>query len=592
MLSFTRTPGFRSGALFFFVSLSLTLAAYAFHLGGDYIGDDTGRIEALTTLNLDVHPLRFMYNSLGDRPLLILSVYFDMEILGFGPLGMRVENIILFCFIALLLRILITNLARAFDFEISGVLRDLVLILVLVHPLNTQAVGNIIQRGILLSTLFGLISTLLLLQCRGNPRTLSWKVSLLVWCLALLSKPNVVFLPVWWGLMLHYLGEKKRIRFLFFFLLMLSIPVMGYVWGEFNSQSGGATTSSFTYFLTQGKAIARYLRLMVMPWPLFFLHDLTPSEPDEYAFHFALWCVYLSLLTALVLRSNNKGLKFFILGGALALVPESSFFPIIHIFFEHRTFVSLFLFAAGIVFFLSRYDHRILRGGVVTLILLAGVFTTLRSQEVARYEDWVLHEARPSLCQYPYFSFYIVNNLLVKNKTEAAREAFKRIGGGCPGDIGTEILREEFRLQDLPSIGYEDVKPLKALLHSNSLATCPVRNLSNSHFIKRVQGQEEDVCLIEDLISGQLRYLVAVYPECSMEVVRYKTNADSCLQHLQKTASGDSYRRLRIRTIQHVYFHEKDETLLEDLKAFPKTEEFEYLRGLIRKKSEALRARR
>lgn len=568
------------------------VAAYFWHLGGDYIGDDTGRIELLYSLHKDIHPLQFMYNSLGDRPLLILSVYFDMYILGFDALGMRIENLLLFCLLVLILRILIDALAQTFGQKINGTLRDLLLFILVVHPLNVQAVGNIIQRGIILSTLFGLVSTLLILRSRGNPRTLTWKVSLLIWGLALLFKPNIVFLPFWWALLLYYMGEKRNIRFLFFFVLMLSIPVMGYVWGGYNPQVEGTANSSFIYFLTQAGAIARYLKLMIFPWPLYFMHDLSPVALSDYLPHLLLWFVYLSFLTVFVIKVQNKAIKLFVIGGVLAFVPESSFFPIIHLFFEHRAFVPLAFFISSLVFILPRYDGLLLRGSLLSLLIGAGSLTYLRSLQVRHYKDWVLHEARPSLCQYPYFSFYVVNQLLLKKEVAAAQRAFDQVGGGCPNDVGTDILKEEFKLQKLEKISFKDIQPLRAVLHSNSLATCAVRNLSNTYFISLVNTQPNFSCLIEDMISNQLRFLVAVYPNCSIDVVHYKINADQCLEDLRKSGKEHTYRALKIRTIRYVYFHEKEESLKEDLKKFPASKKFDYLRNMIQVKDEYTKLRR
>src|SRR5690606_23751262 len=158
----------------FLIILLVAIFAYFPQLSGEFIGDDVGRIEAVPRENA----FQTMYDLLGDRPLLIVSVWLDRFFFNFDVFGMRLHNLILLAGLCLTFRILLNKVSETFNSPINPILRDGLLLLFAVHPINTQAVGHIIQRGILLSSLFAVLTTIFLLSSRGDFRKLKWKVAL------------------------------------------------------------------------------------------------------------------------------------------------------------------------------------------------------------------------------------------------------------------------------------------------------------------------------------------------------------------------------------------------------------------------------
>lgn len=565
----------RKHGLFFLITfLSLVLLYYP-QLNGDFIGDDIGRIKDLP----ENHFFTILYKFLGDRPLLVTAMWLDRAIFGFDVFGMKLENLFIVSCLFIMARILIDEVATYFSLTINPWFRDLVLFFFAIHPLNTQAFGHVIQRGALLATLFGMLATYLILKSKGSPKKLSWKIGLLFWCLALMAKPNIAFLPIWWGIILWMGGDKKNILYLAIYLLMLFIPYAGYEWGGFNPQSGADAISHWQYFLTQARVLLVYFKLLIWPSPLYFIYNFKSSMPDEIFPGVLLWLGYISLIGVLLYKIQNKGIKVFLLGGFLAFIPESSFFRIIHVIFEHRTFTPFLFFLSGLTFINIKLNKKVVTSVFLILFTVYGIVTYNRSLVAQKYESWALHDFEQGGCEVPYNVFYVAHQFLRRGKIEVARKVLE-LNESCKASYFVDpLITAEIDLVSSKEFSQDIFDRYKRILHSDISVSCIVRNQSNLFFIEntiKIYGNESS-CYSEELISHQLKYIIKHPIDCYASLEYYVMSSNACLIDLRKSPEKNVQKLLKIRTIRFVYFQRSDATLRDDLVKNNKDNQNKYL---------------
>lgn len=574
---------FRRHWLFFSIIFSTLFLLYLPQLTGEFIGDDVGRI-------FDVPPtgyFSFLYSSLGDRPLLVVLMWLDKIVFGLHEFGMKFENLVIVAMIFVAFRILINRMGAYFSVKVNPLLRDSILFLFAIHPLNIQAFGHVIQRGALLATLLSIVATWLLIYCRGNPKRFAWKLALLLWCLALMAKPNIAFMPVWWGLILWFGGDRKRIPYLLIFLLMLFIPVAGYILGGFNPQSGNDNLTNWEYFLTQGRVIAIYLKLLVWPDNLYFIYEMDPSRAKDLFPGLYLWILYLGAFGIYLYFGKNKAAKLFFIGGFLAFIPESSFFKIIHLVFEHRSFTPFLLMLSSLSFLNLKVSKKALLVVVVIIAVPLMLRNFERSRQISTYETWALHDFSQGSCKIPYNIFYVGHQFLKRGNTEGVEKIFKTLDNCIQDTVAYPLLKAERDLV-LSKVMTDDVlESYKTILHSDNSIMCIIRNQSNLFFIENTLriNREDSPCYTEDMISHQLKYIVQFPSQCSASIDFYFIANSACLRNLLKDPKKNEARLLKLRTIRNVYFNLPDVNLRADLKAASDKDEVKYLLDLHEKAS-------
>lgn len=570
----------KNNFVFFFTILITLIVCYFPQLCGDYLGDDVGRIYDMPS-DPQIAWTQ-MYESLGDRPLLCISIWVDRFIFKFDVFGMRLESLFFLALLCLGLRSLVNLISIDLKQPINPIFRDGLLLIFALHPLNTQAVGHIVQRGILFSTLLCVYGTWLLLKCNGNPRKIEWKVSLLLWSLALLAKPNIAFMPIWWAVMLYLGGHKKNIPFLIIFGIMLFIPTISYVWGGYNVQDPSQKLSTWLYFVTQGRALLSYFKLMILPWPLHFIHDFPGARPGEFL-GFFLWLFYISGLVILWIKSKNKALNLFITGGFLAFLPESSFFPIIHNFFEHRTFTPMMFFMTGLSFIGLQVNKKWPIAILSIISVSASAVTLVRSLQVQHYDKWVLHDMNPTSCEVPYYVFYVSHVLIKRGQIEAAERVYEKVNH-CPhNEVVSKLIPAQIALIRTKAKDPSVIKTIKEALHTNRYAICTIRNVSNEMLFNELAKNNvpDGPCILEDVIAQQLKFLAHFHVSCKKSLQYYLLSSGYCLREIGEDKLR-KYQALKIRTILYVYFGKKDETLEKELSLSPDDAQHEYLRQLYR----------
>ena len=246
-----------------------------------------------------------------------------------------------------------------------------------VHPLMTSAVTYIVQRMTSLVALFYLASILLYAyhaSAQIKAKKYAWYALSLVICIAaMLTKESAFSLPV--TLLLYELlfcsGEirKRMTRLIPFLLTMAVIP-----YNVIGLQNSAAATegivsnslnvinfnhvSSWEYLLTQSRAVAFYLRLLLLPVGLSLEHDFPVSHTTADIWVIASFSLHLLLIGyagVLILRSQQStqaaildklsgcGIVWFY----VTQVVESSVIPMNEMAVEYRTYLpslGIFLF--------------------------------------------------------------------------------------------------------------------------------------------------------------------------------------------------------------------------------------------------------
>lgn len=345
------------------------------------------------------------------RKLVSLTLAANFAIDGENPRGYHFVNVIIHLLAGLTLfglvrRTLLTDPLRDRFAHRAPYLAFAVALLWLLHPLTSQAVTYVIQRGESLMGLFYLLTLYCLLRgATAASRRVArpWFLFAVLACFAgMTSKEVMVTAPV---VALLYdrtflagtFAKAVRARWpvylglcaTWLYLAMtdissLLIPAAPAVESR---AVVGLSTSGVTpamYLATQAGVIVHYLRLCVWPHPLVFEYGwpaattLTQYWPQGF--------IILALLGATVWALWRRPLWGFI-GAAffMILAPTSSFVPILHMAFEYRMYLPL---AAIIITLVFAADHLLQRKRQGAVILLVCCAIALGARTIARIGDY------------------------------------------------------------------------------------------------------------------------------------------------------------------------------------------------------------
>lgn len=290
------------------------------------------------------------------------------------------------------------------------------------HPLQTESVTYITQRFTSLAVLFYLASLCLYLTARFNDSNrgrmvLLFGLSGVCAVAGMLTKQITLTLPLMVVLIEILLFEpktKKAWGRLFFPLavLLLLVPAF-YSFDVFNilsitHESGshqGDVITSATYALTQPRVIMTYLKLLIVPVQQNLLYDFPVSRSlFEWKTFLSSLAIILILWAGGRLYRVNRLYTFGIFWFFIALMVESTFIPIRHVIFEHRTYLPSvgFFLAAALLLNQMLQEKRIYYAVVVGVVVVLSVMTVRRNvvwqNGVAMWEDVVRKspgQARP-----------------------------------------------------------------------------------------------------------------------------------------------------------------------------------------------------
>jgi len=416
------------------------LISYGGALGTGFFGDDQGRI--IGNEDLLGGPLRAVSSGLKDRPVLMFSLWLDVRLWGVSPFALRLMNVFLHSLVGLALwRVL--EVMRVRHRPLGSPAGPLLLALFFVlHPIHNQAVNLIVQRGVILSALFMLASLLAFLAFLEGGSRRDLLLSVLGFLLSILSKPGSSFFPLF---LLGYLTLTGRLKEKALAVVphfaVLALPLaFYYVVGE-NLQLGTVVDRG-TYLLTQARVTLLYLKLFFFPYGLHYFYDIEPSLGllDHYTWAALAVHGLFALLIVRLFRSNGLA-AFFFAAVYLALLPESGLFPILHLAFEHRTYIPLLFLTAAlaqlpIVPLAPRRAAALFLPLFGVMLILNGI----RNREITPREDWIVNTLRHSR-SFPSVNLKYTIELFESGRTEDAVQVIERLERHYPGAPIYELLR-------------------------------------------------------------------------------------------------------------------------------------------------------
>jgi len=562
-----------SRPLVFFFLFTFAFLSYFYVLGGDFIGDDIGRIlESPDFISTGWTSLfHALTGELRDRPLLMFSLWLDKVFFHHDPFFMRLENLFLLAGIGLQLFSLQLELFK--NRTTTNTLTAFVLSLVFVlHPLHSQSVTMIIQRGILFSSFFALISLRLVLKYFSSADFKQLFFSFLFLVLGFLSKPNIIFLPflfIAYGFIFHS-HEKRKLQIIsILFLSTLLIPVYFYFVSRANIQHKEMTVSPLAYFLTQTQVLFVYLRLMMFPVGLKFAYDFTPPENLISNIFWIYLLVHISFFTIVCIKLKDTSLRFWFASIYLAFLPESGFFPIMHLAFEHRTFLPMIF----VFIFLSQLQDRkdLIHAKKILIFLsaLAVVFISLnqlRNREIKDVNQWKLHTLRNSNTLHAVnFKFSI--DLMESGRLNELKPVLENYDRLYPDVPLYGLLHDiyAFYSQGKSKEGEEKI--------ANWLAgmDLPVnqRQYINFFFLKTLGKTKrglDDQLLLEDILSRQQKIFHADKEAYKIFLDYYRAVVPSLIAEL-KRQNRNSIQLLKMKTILQFYYGQKDGELNKEIRA-------------------------
>ena len=345
--------------------LAAGLWAYANSFHGPFVFDDIPGIVENPSLDALWPPARWIGAPPGStpsgRPVLNFSLALNHALGGLDVTGYHVLNVAVHLAAGLALfgvvrRTLLSDRLRASFERVASPLAFAVALIWIAHPLNTEAVTYVVQRGESLAGLF----LLLTLYCaiRG------WTWAAVAACaLGMGSKETMVVAPLLVVLWDHVFRDEGARRWRFYgalaaTLVVMLLPMLSETQGRtavsrllgYTAKAPGDAWTPWSYLWTQAGVIAHYLALAFRPWPLVFdYYDWPPrTRRPTSCRRRCCWSPLFALTVAAVVRRQPLGFAgawFF-----LTLAPTSSLLPIpTEIAAEHRMYVPLAAVVAVVV---------------------------------------------------------------------------------------------------------------------------------------------------------------------------------------------------------------------------------------------------
>ncbi|HBE89898.1 MAG TPA: hypothetical protein DDW41_01685 [Candidatus Andersenbacteria bacterium] len=339
----------------------------------------------------------------GNRSLPIFSFDLNYYFNGLNVSGYRAVNIgihiissigVFWLAYWLSVRVYKTRIITLGQVQISNhlFLAELAGLFFAVHPIQTQAVTYIVQRLASMAAMFYILALCAYVKYRLSLDARSQKIwaglSLAATIAAMHSKETAITLPIiilmiemlfftpsgknkkWWRLNLDWRSLVRRIPLVTPWLIMIliipaySLEVRDLFWhleSEPSSMAGdtfldkvnikkiasvSAETTQIsrkTYFLTQINVVRTYLRLVVWPEGQNIDHDypLTVRIGDKATIESLVLHVVMMLAALIFWKKGRKIAALGILFFYVALLPESSFIPIVDVMFEHRLYLPM-----------------------------------------------------------------------------------------------------------------------------------------------------------------------------------------------------------------------------------------------------------
>lgn len=389
--------------------LLLTVVAFISYwpaLQSDFIGDDIERVvQAQKILSGSLIDLVLQYKT--DRPVTMATIWFNYQISGLNPFAFKLTN--LFIHVLSVWSGLLFFRKLVGKYGATATVTFVAATIFIVHPLNNLAVQSIVQRGTSLAALFAILSLSQFIDFQERRLSQNYLLSVFFFTLAVLSKPTAAVIPLGMLVYLYHIGERNILRILqqvgVFFVYWL-IPLLLYLPSA--SSQGDIKFNAGTYFLIQTKVFFIYIGKILWPVPLEYIHPIHNSfaatASDHYSFYLLAFVAIGILLIGLYVKKRTVLLLCLVMA-AIFYLPQSSFFPIAHLLFYHRLYLSLFFVLMALCLWIA--NMRIAQKIKLPLACLAiGYFSILNlnyNVQVRNYNDWLWYNVKANP-QHPQFN--------------------------------------------------------------------------------------------------------------------------------------------------------------------------------------------
>jgi tetratricopeptide (TPR) repeat protein len=274
------------------ILLFATLAAYSPALTAGFIWDDDAHLTANAAV-ADPHGLVRIWTSADAvyYPLVLTTFWVMHRVWGFNPFPYHLLDILLHAANAFLL-VLLLKRARIRGAWLAAALFAL-------HPIHVESAAWVTEIKNTQSGVFFLLCLLAFQQylphCQGdkNPtRSVRWYwISLLLFILAITSKPSVVMTPVLLLLYLIWIDRGLQVKQCVLAMPFFTVSLLSAGWTiweqQYHSLAQGADWSEplLNRLLISGGIIWFYLKKLLIPYPLVFIYpkwDVSPFDILSY----------------------------------------------------------------------------------------------------------------------------------------------------------------------------------------------------------------------------------------------------------------------------------------------------------------------
>jgi hypothetical protein len=341
------------------------IIAFGGCLWGSFHFDDYSLLAGELWRPLDIRPLTYLTFSINHR-------------LGDGnPAGYHAVNLALHLIAILLLWDVLGKL-------LPPSARLIATAIFAVHPFQAEPVNYVFARSTLLATVLCLAAFRNWVGDRGW-----WTV---IWFgAALLAKEECVAFPAFLLLLALPLSRKSKVLFPIFAMFGLSLVaglrVLFAVQTTTGSGAGGQAAVTWqSYLLTEGDAILRYLRMLVLPWGFTVDADF-PLRPVWWGV--TAWLLVLGLVSLAWRSLNRSRAGIWFIGGLILLLPSSSIFPANDLAADYRMYLPMIGFAACAGLLLGRVRTVYLLPVLLALMCLSFLRTATWRTEESLWADAV-----------------------------------------------------------------------------------------------------------------------------------------------------------------------------------------------------------
>lgn len=386
----------RSNLIFVCVLVGAVAALYGQFLWNPIVFDDLPFFMVGDNGHQPVDDYRYSLFELRSLP--YASLAWGKALFGLDMLHFRVENALLHAAVAVALFFFLAKLFRSPSLQLTAsklspdALAFSAALLFALHPVAVYAAGYLVQRTILMATLFSLLAMLAWMRgCERERKTWLW-ASVGFYFLAVFSKEHAILLPAmlvaltillhadWQAKLRAYWSQLLGLFVVALFVVAAKKGVLGTAYEIYASDMLEDAGSGLNYplsVLTQSGLFFKYALLWVFPNPNWISADM--REP----FAQSLWSAYLPAFFAflawgigavkLLFRRGRAGLLgFALLFPWLMFLPEFSTIRIQESFVLYRSYLWAVGACALLPLLLQGLDKR-MAGILVGAIALAMV---------------------------------------------------------------------------------------------------------------------------------------------------------------------------------------------------------------------------